>query len=70
MQYFAAALAIGLAAFGGALAMGYMVAKMLESTARQPESAKLNRPLFFVGLAFIEAAVLYGLVVAIMLMGK
>jgi len=64
----AAALAIGIAAFGGALAQGYAVAAALQGLSRNPE-ANVTAPMI-IGLALIESLVIYALVVAIMLQGK
>lgn len=63
-----AGLAIGLAAFGGALGQGRAVASALEGIARNPE-AKIMGPLI-VGLALIESLVIYALLIAFFLQGK
>jgi F-type H+-transporting ATPase subunit c len=66
----AAGLAIGIAAFGGALGQGQAAKAAYESIARNPQAAdKLNTP-FFVGLALIESLVIYALVIAFFLQGK
>jgi len=70
LAYLGAAISIGIAGLGGAIGIGMMVGKFFESVARQPESIKSLRPLFFVALAFIEAVVLYALVVSIILVTK
>lgn len=65
-----AGLAIGLAAFGGALGQGRAAAAALEGIARNPHAAgKIFTP-FILGLALIESLVIYALVVSIMLMGN
>lgn len=65
-----AGLAIGIAAFGGALAQGRAAAAALEGIARNPEaSGKVMTPMI-IGLALIESLVIYALVIAFMLMGK
>ncbi len=61
---------IGLAALGGAIGIGILMAKAFESMARQPEIVSTMRPLIFIGIAFIEAVVLYALVIAILLASK
>jgi F-type H+-transporting ATPase subunit c len=61
---------IGLAALGGAIGIGILMAKAFESMARQPEIVNTMRPLIFIGIAFIEACVLYALVIAILLASK
>lgn len=68
--YIGAGLAIGIAAAGGAFGIGMLMSKVIEGTARQPESLSRLRPLMFIGIAFIEALALYGLVVALILIGK
>jgi F-type H+-transporting ATPase subunit c len=62
----AAAFAIGVAAFGGALAQGRTAAAALEGIARNPAAQpKLFIPMML-GLALIESLVLYAFVIAIM----
>src|SRR6188472_3077976 len=59
-----AALAIGLAAFGGAIAQGKTAASALEGIARNPAaSGKVFVPMI-IGLALIESLVLYAFVIA------
>ncbi len=70
MDSLGAAIAISIAALGGTLGIGLMMSRAFESIARQPEITSRIRPLIFVGIAFIEAAVLYALVIAIMLASK
>ena len=63
----ATGLAIGVAAFGGALGQGKAAAAALEGIARNPGAAgKIVTPMI-IGLALIESLVIYGLVVAILL---
>ena len=62
----AAAIAIGLAATAGALAMGMAIAKSAESISRQPEAAGNIRTSLMLGLVFIETAIIYALIVAIL----
>ena len=63
-QSIGAALAIGLAAFGGALGQGKAAAAALEGIARNPNSSgKMTVPLIL-GLALIESLVIYALVIA------
>jgi len=65
-----AALAIGLAALGGALGQGKLVSSGLESIGRNPASAgKLFVPLIL-GLVFVEAIVILSFVIAFGLSGK
>ncbi len=66
----AAGLAIGLAAFGGAMAQGKASAAALEGIARNPGAAgKVQTPMI-IGLALIESLVIYALVIAFQLQGK
>lgn len=59
-----AALAIGLAAFGGSLGQGKVAAAALEGIARNPSaSGKVFVPMI-IGLALIESLVLYAFVIA------
>ena len=74
MKYFAiaigAGLAIGLSAIGGGLGQGKAVASALEGIARNPGAAgKIVTPMI-IGLALIESLVIYGLVVALILVFK
>lgn len=63
----AAGLAIGVAAFGGALGQGKAVAAGLEGIARNPSaSGKIFTPMLL-GLAFIESLVIYALIIAFMI---
>ena len=74
MKFFAiaigAGLAIGLSAIGGGLGQGKAVAAALEGIARNPGAAgKIVTPMI-IGLAMIESLVIYGLVVALILVFK
>lgn len=62
----AAGIAIGLAAAAGAIGMGIAVAKTSESIARQPEAEGKIRSTLMLGLVFIETAIIYSLIVAIL----
>ncbi len=64
MMALAAGLAIGVAAFGGALGQGRAVAAALEGIARNPGATdKLFVPMLL-GLALIESLVIYALIIA------
>ena len=66
----AAGLAIGIAAFGGALGQGKAAAAAVEGIARNPgASGKVFTPMIL-GLALIESLVIYALLVALMLVMK
>lgn len=65
-----AALAIGLAAFGGTLGQGKAAAAALEGIARNPEAqGKIFTPMLL-AMALIESLVILGFVIAFMLQGK
>ena len=65
----AAGLAIGIAAFGGALGQGKAASAALEGIARNPNASdKLFTPMIL-GLALIESLVIYALVIAYLLQG-
>jgi len=66
----AAALAIGIAAFGSALGQGNVASKALEGMARQPEAAGMLRTNMILALAFIESLSIYALVIAFLLAAK
>ena len=66
----AAALAIGIAAFGGALGQGRAAAAALEGIARNPGAQnKIFTPMIL-ALALIESLVIYALIIAFLLNGK
>jgi F-type H+-transporting ATPase subunit c len=66
----AAGLCIGIAAAGCGLGQGRAAAAALEGIARNPSASdKLFTPMI-IGLALIESLAIYGLVVAILLLGK
>ena len=62
----AAAIAVGLAAAGGAIALGMAIAKSAEGISRQPEAEGKIRTTLMLGLVFIETAIIYALVIAIL----
>ena len=63
----ATGLAIGLAAAGGAVAMGLATGKSVEGIARQPEAESKIRTTLMLGLVFIETAIIYALLVVILI---
>ena len=63
----AAGIAIGLAALGGAIAMGMAVGKSNEGISRQPEASGDIRTSLMLGLVFIETVVIYALIVTILI---
>jgi F-type H+-transporting ATPase subunit c len=58
-----AALALGIAAFGGAIGQGIATGKAVESIARQPEAVNDIRGSLLLGLALMEALTIYALLV-------
>lgn len=64
---YSAAIAIAVAAAAGAIAMGIAIAKSSEGIARQPEAAGQIRTGLMLGLVFIETAIIYALIVAILI---
>ncbi|MCD8049696.1 MAG: ATP synthase F0 subunit C [Clostridia bacterium] len=63
----AAAIAIGLASAGGAVGMGLAIAKSVEGISRQPEADGKIRTSLMLGLVFVETAIIYALIVAILI---
>ena len=63
----AAGIAIGLGAAGGAVAMGIAAGKSVEGISRQPEAEGKIRTTMMLGLVFIETAIIYALIVAILI---
>ena len=64
---FACAVAVAIAAAGGAISMGIVGAKAAESIARQPEADGKIRTSMMLNLVFIETAIIYALLVAILI---
>lgn len=67
---FSAAFAIGIAAFGGALAQGKTASTALEGIAKNPGAKKEVFTPMILGLALIESLVIYALIISFMLVGK
>ncbi len=63
----AAGVAIGLAALGGAIGMGMAISKAAEGIARKPEADGKIRTSLMLGLVFVETAIIYALVIAILI---
>lgn len=63
----ASGLAVGLAAAGGAIAMGLVAGKAVEGISRQPEAEGKIRTTLMLGLVFIETAIIYALLVVILI---
>lgn len=63
----AAAIVVGIVAAAGAVGMALAISKSVEGMARQPEiSGKINSAMML-GLVFIETAIIYALIVAILI---
>jgi len=63
-----AGLAIGLAAIGPGIGIGYVTGKTVEGTARNPETAGKLTVTMFIAIAFMEALAIYGLVISFILL--
>ena len=63
----AAAIAIGLSTLGPGIGQGIAASKALEG---MPEASGMLRTNMILGLAFMEALTIYGLLIAILLIGK
>lgn len=63
----AAAIVVGAAAAAGAVGMGWAIAKSVEGISRQPEAEGKIRTTLMLGLVFVETAIIYALVIAILI---
>jgi F-type H+-transporting ATPase subunit c len=68
--YSLAPLAMSGASLGGAIAIAIVAGKAIDAIARQPEQLNNIRAFMIIGFAFIEATVLYSLVIVFMAMAK
>ena len=66
----AAAIAISIAAAGGAIGQGRIGASSMEGIARNPQAQKNMFVSMILGLAFIESLVIYALVISILILAK
>ncbi len=66
----ATAVSIAVAAFGGGLGQGNAVNGAMQGIARNPGASGKIMTTMIIGLALIESLVIYGLVIAFMLLGK
>jgi F-type H+-transporting ATPase subunit c len=64
MKGFSAAIAIAVAAFGGAIAQGRTASAALDGIARNPSAQPSIFTSMIIGLALIESLVIYALVIA------
>ena len=62
-----AAILIGIACLGGALGMAGTIAKAASNIAEKPEAAGQIRTSMMMGLVFIETAIIYALIMAILI---
>ncbi len=63
----AAALVVGIASAAGAIGMAIAIAKSTEGMARQPEASSKINSAMMLGLVFIETAIIYALIIAILI---
>lgn len=63
----AAGIGVGLAAAAGAIGMGIAIGKSVEGISRQPEADGKIRTTLMLGIVFIETAIIYALIIAILL---
>uniref|UniRef100_A0A453H6S8 ATP synthase subunit C, plastid n=4 Tax=Mesangiospermae TaxID=1437183 RepID=A0A453H6S8_AEGTS len=64
----AAGLAVGLASIGPGVGQGTAAGQAVEGIAREPEAEGKIRSTLLLSLAFMEALIIYGLVVALALL--
>ena len=57
----ASAIGYGLAAIGPGIGVGIIFASYIQSTARQPESARITQQWVWIGFAVVEALALFGI---------
>ena len=66
----ATAIAIALSTLGPGIGQGIAASKAMEAIARQPEASKDIRSTLILSLGLMEALTIYGLLIAILIMGK
>ena len=67
MKALAAAITVGLAAAAGAIGMGIAIARSVEGISRQPEAESKIRTALMLGLVFVETAIIYALIIAVLI---
>lgn len=67
-SFIGAGLAVGLATIGPGLGQGNAASKAVEGIARQPEAEGKIRGTLIISLAFMETLVIFGLLVALILL--
>jgi len=68
MEALAAAIAVGLAAFGASIGNGLIVSRTVEGIARQPELRSALQTTMFIGVALVEAIPIIAVVIAFIVM--
>lgn len=63
----AAAITIGAVAAAGAIGMAIVISKSVDGISRQPEAEGKIRTAMMLGLVFVETAIIYALIVAILI---
>ena len=67
MKAISAAIVVAVVGAAGAIGMAMAVSKSAESMARQPEMASKINSTMMLGIVFIETAIIYALIVAILI---
>ena len=67
IKFIGAGIAMGLGAFGPAMAIGNLVGRALDALGRNPEAQPVIQTNMILGLAFAEAIGIYALVTAVMI---
>jgi len=67
LKFIGAGIAMGLGAFGPAIAIGNLVGRAMEALGRNPEAQPVIQTNMILGLAFAEAIAIYSLVTAVMI---
>jgi F-type H+-transporting ATPase subunit c len=67
IKFIGAGIAMGLGAFGPAIAIGNLVRGAMEALGRNPEAQPVIQTNMILGLAFAEAIGIYALVTAVMI---
>lgn len=67
MKALAAALTVGLAATAGAIGMSAAISKSVDAISRQPEAESKIRTALMLGLVFMETAIIYALIIAVLI---
>ena len=70
LGYLAVALAISIATIGPGVGVGIAAAGAFSAMARQPEMANGFRNYMFVAIAFMESYVIFGMLFALIILGK